>query len=250
MGQKRMVCIAVLFLMFFNIVHIALAEEEQFGITLDCFDSCKDKTIDSSKDIMLVLTIKNNLDFWVSIGKDNNINAQSVFNIDLENNNLKDANLQANLQTGRKSESHADLLGKRILIKPKTELQVYVPFDTYNQLGGDNRLGDWKIHPELQINNVEFYKNPFDSKPMPSLYYPDGRIFTINSRLTGNILEFKVMKQETKVQVEKSNVIVPEGLLDNVINFINSNLVAAIISGIIVSFISYKYFTRGGKRKR
>lgn len=43
MSQKRVVVIAVLFLMFFNIVHIAQAEEEQFGITLECLESCKDK---------------------------------------------------------------------------------------------------------------------------------------------------------------------------------------------------------------
>ncbi len=131
MSQKKLVYVALLFLMFFNIVNIARGEE-QFGITLDCLESCKDKKIDSSKDIMLVLTIKNNLDYWVSIGQERNINYQSIFSINIENSNLP---------AGKSIEYHEDLLGKRILIKPKAELQMYVPFDTYNQLDMDKRLG-------------------------------------------------------------------------------------------------------------
>jgi hypothetical protein len=251
MSQKRMVCIAVLFFMFFNIVHIVNAEEEQFGITLDCFDSCKDKTIDSSKDIMLVLTIKNNFDYWVSIGEENNNNVQSVFHMDIENNNLQGDYSQ---QAGKRSVSYDDILGKRFLIKPKSELQIYVPFDTYNQLGKDNRLGDWKIYPELRINNkyndvyanVNFYNNPFDSKPRPLNYNINGQTqYTVTSPIKGNVLEFKTVKQETIVQVEKSNTVVPEGLLEN----LYKDYIKEIIAGVAIIVIGYVITTRLPKTK-
>ncbi len=238
--------ITILFLLlaYINIVHIVHAEEEQFGITLDCFDSCKDKTIDSSKDIMLVLTIKNNLDYWVSIGEENNINVQSVFHMDVQNDNLQGDYSQ---QAGKRSVSYDDILGKRFFIEPKSELQVYVPFDTYNQLGKDNRLGDWRIYPELQIHNsyndvyanVKFYNNSFDSTPTP--LYSNGQSFTINSPIKGNVLEFKTIKPETEVQVEKPNTVVPEGLLNYANNFINSRLGAGIILTILAAYLGY-YF--------
>lgn len=166
---------------------------------------------------------------------ENNINAQSVFKMDIENNNLKDA---FNSQAGKKSESHNDLLGKRILIRPKTELPIYIPFETYNLLSTDNRLGDWKIYPELQINNVEFYTNPFDSTPTPLYNTINGqRIqYFIKSPLKGNVLEFKTIKPETEVQVEKSNTIVPEGLLESLYrDYIKEIIVGAAI--IVVAFL-------------
>lgn len=227
--------IAILFLLLIplSIVHIARAEE-QFGISLDCLEPCKDKTMDYSKDIMLVLTIKNNLDYWVSIGQEMNTNYQTDFRMNLENNNL---------QAGNNIESHTDILGKRVLIKPKTELQVYIPFNTYNKLGKDNRLGEWKISPVLQINNVEFYNNPFESKSIPLSDRSTGQSYTINSPIKGNVLGFKVIKPETEVQGEKSSVI-PKGLLEtfyqDYIKIIITTVSGAVIGYLIINRLSRK----------
>ncbi len=241
--------IIFLLLAYFNIVTIVRADDQFFGISLDCFDSCKDKTIDSSKDIMLVLTIKNNLDYWVSIGDENNINTQYLFSMNVENINLQDTNY---LQNGKRVESHNDFLGKRFFIKPKTELQVYIPFDTYNQFGKDNRLGDWKIIPELQINNiysVYFYNNPFESKSTP--LYSNGQSFTISSPVIGNILEFKAIKPEIQIQGDNSSMIPSQEEKSNAIptGFVVS-IITVILGAILTPYFGYRYFTKRGKKKR
>ncbi len=259
---KFLLYLTILFLLlvYFDIVPIARADDQYFGISLDCLDSCKDKSVDSSNDIMLVLKITNNLDYWVSIGDADNINPQSVFRMNVENANLQTDNyLQP---AGNKVETHQDLLAKGVFIKPKADVEIYIPFDTYNKLGKDNRLGDWKISPELQINNnpysysysnINFYNTTFESKPIP-LTYSNGQSFTIKSPIKGNVLEFKVVKPEIQVQGENSSAI-PNGsrFVDSLFNFINSNIIATIlggtVSGLIVSYIAYKYFTRRRKKK-
>lgn len=187
---KVLIVVTTIFLLLVS-VNVIYAEEEQFGITLDCYESCDDKKIGYSKDIMFVLTIKNKLNYWISIGSESELGGAD-FHITVENINLKN---------GKGSETYNDFLGKKFFIKPKSELRVYIPFNIYNKIEKDNRLGEWKIYPQLIINDVKFYEDPFELKETP-LIYVDRTSFTIHSPVKGNVLEFKAVKPEVEVTGE------------------------------------------------
>ena len=213
--QKHIMQLFLLLLIFINISYMAEAEGENFGISLDCLDSCKEKNIDYSEDIIFVLTISNNFDYWVSLGSENNINPQSTFLIKVENINLKETN----------SESHKDILGKRVFLKPRSELKIYIPFDKYNTLGKDNRLGEWQIYPELKIENVKFYKNPFELKDLP---YSETQYLKINPTTKGNLLKFITIKPETEIQNENSENILNQGTKETIKEYITEIIVGVI----------------------
>lgn len=201
MGKKNALLkrlhVAVLFLIliFIQIGYIASAEEEYFGFSLDCVDSCKDGKIDYSKDIIFLLTIKNNFNNWVAIegGFDGTSLRIDVENIKLSNN-------------GKAYEKYN--IGQSVFIKPKDELKVYIPFKIYNEIDKDNRLGDWKIIPQILFGNAKFYNAPFENKEIPS--YNINSKYLIKSPLIGNVLEFKTAKPEIEVQAEKPIIQIPE----------------------------------------
>ncbi len=239
MGQKRMVCIAVLFLMFFNIVHIALAEEP-IEIFLDCLDSCKVTSINYSNNIMLELTIKNNLDYWAAIKSGN---FGTYLRVDVYSDKLPN---------GRDSEIYYNPFAESFFIKPRDELKVYIPFDIYNKIDKDNRLGDWRISPKLFFNNIGFYQNPSNS-------YSVYNVPEVSSPITGNDLQFKIEKPESNtVQGEKSSDLTTKGFWEHpmftgLIYPIISNLITQIIlaiGGIIMGILGLKKYLGKGKKGR
>jgi hypothetical protein len=224
--RKRILLIALfLIAVSIQISYIASAEE-QFGISLNCVDSCNgNKNWDYSKDILFELTIKNNLDYWVVIeGSRDGVSMRlTVENIRLPNN-------------GKDYPTYY-ILGQSFFIKPKDEVKVYIPFDLYNKIDKDSRIGDWKIYPELLFSNIKFYKVPYESKETP-LYTNSRQPFTINSPIKANVLEFKTTKPEVEVQADKSNII-PKDFWENPFN---DKLLFPLIVLVIGSILVY-YFT-------
>lgn len=229
--HKRGIYILFLFLIFFNFIPIALAENEPISISLDCLESCKGQTLNYSNNILFELTIKNNLDYWASIegGRD----GASLY-VTVSNDKLN---------YGKDYEIYGNILGQTFFIKPRDIIKVYIPFKMYNDKFKDNRLGDWRLSPKLSFGIVKFYRNPSD---LNNIY--DAPI--VNSPITGNDLKFEIEKPETKVQADKSSV-VSQGYLDKIINYIKLNLIVSIIialivtiiGGLIVNYISHKYIT-------
>lgn len=229
--------ITILFLLFayFNIIPIVHAEGEPISISLDCYNvSCKGQTMNYSDNIVLELTIKNNLDYWASINGGGGGPCGTYLQLDLYNNKLNN--------NGRDYENRCSFASS-FFIKPRDEIKQYIPFSKYNEINKDNRLGDWRISPKLNFYSVNFYRNPSDS----SYIY---NAPTVNSPITGNDLQFNVQKPEptTETQEVKSSAIVPKGLLNSVINFINSNLGVTIIGAVLTASLGY-YFTRKKRRK-
>lgn len=85
-----------------------------------------------SNNILLELTINNNLDKWVEFGSSSDLYI-AVSNDNLQNN-------------GKETRIYNNLLGQSYLIKPKDTIKRYIPFDIYNILDKDKRLGNWKLH--------------------------------------------------------------------------------------------------------
>lgn len=216
--------------------YLVSAQEEQFGISLNCIEDCKGKELDYSKDIMLFFTVKNNLNYWVSIGKGDDYGSATL--------RLKIESI--NLQDNKKEILISSILGKRVFIKPKSEINVYMPLEPYNELNKDNRLGDWKIIPqvELSTSDVKFYENnPFNSKIVT--LSERNTPFNLPSTIKGNVLEFKVVKPEVEVEKDTKKPLVPKGFWDNKFLWWILGIVGTIISGYVLWRI-----TRSKSRRR
>lgn len=231
------VCPAVLFLLFLSFIPIADAEEEPISISLDCYETCKGTGMNYSDDILFELTIRNNLDDWVKF------DVSPDFDIAVSSDNLP--------YNGKEYATYSNLLGQSFFMKPKEEIKRYIPFDMYNKIDADKRLGDWKIYPKLSLKRVTIHKNPLESYGTSYYRGSYGDTFPI----IGNVLEFKTVKPEPNIkaqEIENSNAARADSsentILTTIINFINSNLVTTIIGGVVVSYITYKFFTRRRRR--
>lgn len=188
----------LLLLILFN-TNIAYAEEN-FGFSLDCYGGCNDGQIDYNNNLMLELTIKNNYNYWIYIGKERELGTE--FSIEMENINLK---------TEGEIEYFNSYLDREIFIKPKSEIKIYIPFNDYNNIENNNRLGDWEIKPILKLKKFQLYANPFDSSKVS---LNQNNIPPINSEIVGNVLKFTTVKPEIEVTGKKS-IKIPDGLLEN-----------------------------------
>lgn len=234
MSQPK-VCTAVLFLLFLSFIPIAYAEEEPISIFLDCYEPCKGTVMNYSNGILFELKIRNNLDNWVGFS------GSPDLDISVTNDNLP--------YNGKESKTYNNLLGQS-LIKPKDEIKIYIPFDIYNKIDADKRLGDWKVYPKLTSKNVIILKNPLESYGTPYYRGYYGETVTI----IGNVLEFKTVKPETsaKVQKETGSNATSQDLWENPVNKnITFPTISQIIAGLILGLIAIvvKYSNRR-KRKR
>lgn len=167
---------------------LAFSANPYFGINLDCLESCKEGIVDPSKSIMLKLEIKNNFDYWISLGTNREYGSPDL-RITTENSNLKD---------GKDVEMYSGILGGPTFLKPKSVYEVYLPFEIYNNLNEDRRLGEWKIIPEFLPGDVKYFKSPYDGKQVTNIK-PE---YKIPSSIKGNILKFEPKKEEVEVVVK------------------------------------------------
>ncbi|MCK5039396.1 MAG: hypothetical protein KAR87_00315 [Candidatus Aenigmarchaeota archaeon] len=161
-------------------VNVGYAEEEQFRISLDCYNSCDGKEdVNYSEEIMFVLTIQNKLEYWISVGGETGVDLY----ITVEN---------AKLYDGKNEETYKNVLGKNFFLEPDSIRKIYIPFNIYNRIEEENsRLGDWKITPELKIKEVLYYKNPFETKNIQTY---NNKQLAIPRLVKGNVLKFEVIK--------------------------------------------------------
>jgi len=211
----------VLILILFN-ANMAYAEEN-FGVTLDCYEGCNDGQIDYNKNLMLELTIKNNYDYWVYIGEERGLGTE--FLIEMKN---------INLETESEIEYLNDYLDREIFIKPKSEIKIYIPFNGYNKLENDNRLGDWEIKPELRIKKFKLYANPFDST---EVFLSQINTPPIDLEIVGNFLKFTTVKPEVEV-TGKISIKILDGLFENPVVIY---IISPLIVGLVLYFLNKRY---------
>ncbi|MGB8216082.1 MAG: hypothetical protein WCE94_02175 [Candidatus Methanoperedens sp.] len=189
-----------------------------------------------SDNIVLELTIKNNLDYWASINGGDPCG--TYLQLDLYNDKLNN--------NGRDYENRCSFASS-FFIKPRDEIKQYIPFSKYNEINKDNRLGDWRISPKLNFYSVNFYRSPSDSN---YIYNAP----PVNSPITGNDLQFNVHKPEptTATQEVKSSEIIPKGLEESIFAFIISiisNTIVQFFATVLAGLILVKYVPRGRKKR-
>ena len=225
--------VLLLLLMLINSIPIGYAEEEPITIFLDCYKPCKDEVVNYSEIILFNLTIKNNLDEWVEL--------QGSSNLQIMVSNDRLPNIY-----GKESDTYY-IFQSSFLIEPKSEINVYFPFNIYNNLYEDIRISDWNILPRLSVNTIISHSNPFELKGRT---YYNQRSST--NYITGNPLQFKAEKPEPSNEVQKtnsSNLEPNDSLPTTIFNFINSNIISTILGGLFVGLVLKKYFDKGKKKK-
>jgi len=225
----KKVFLVILLLSFFLFANVVSASED-FGISIDCVQSCQDKEIDYSKDLIIQVSIKNNTDYWIELGKEG---AWDAPNLSLEV-------IHSNLSDGKDIETHNGLLGRFFIIKPRSELQVFTKLDSYNNLDKDKRLGTWQVIPEFSNNGIKYYKSPYDLKPVYAV-----REIQISSTTIGNVLEFKVTKP--KVDIPTNLLVIPDTIWDNPLN---AQFIFPILVGVIVLIIGAILFWIVKRKKK
>lgn len=216
--------IAVLFL------PLVFSANPYFGINLDCLESCKEGIVDPSKSIMLKLEIKNNFDYWISLGT-NREHGSPDLRITAENSNLKD---------GKDVEIYNGILGGPIFLKPKSVYEVYLPFEIYNNLDEDKRLGEWKITPEFLPGDVKYFKAPYDDKQVTNI----NSEYKISSSVKGNILKFEPKKEEVEVKSNGDTITKAgdsvKGFFKKWGGYIIAGIIILVVGGLILFLIKKK----------
>ena len=212
--------------------------QSYFGINLDCIDGCQGKTIEVNKPVMLKLEIRNNFDYWVSLG--NKDYGAPTFRMTIKNANLQGSWAQASGRT----DVYDQISGKVFFIKPKSSEIFYIPLDAYNTLEEDKRLGQWEIEYELDTNSaVRYYENPYTGKEVQ--IKPE---FQIPRIVKGNILSLKGIKPEVTI-VENPDA--PESFSSKLKRWLTEEpyrYFSWIIGSILIGVVIYSLTT--GRRRR
>ncbi len=211
---------AISFILFMTISSV-VAQTSDFGIEINCFQGCYEKIIDSNGKIILELVLKNNYPYWIKFSETPSLMIQLS---------------HQELGGGKQYEYHREILGKNSYIKPKDEIKIYIPFETYNSLDQNERIGRWVLKPELHIgNNIEYYNDYFDGKKV-SPYNND-----ISAIIVGSQIE--LIAKGDDVKIEKGvfsgwwniwNIIT--GWFESRIGWI----VAMVIAGVLIFFFTNK----------
>ncbi|MCK4647370.1 hypothetical protein KAT24_00375 [Candidatus Pacearchaeota archaeon] len=202
-----------LFLILFNIL-IVSAQTSYFGFSLECFQGCDKEVANVKTPIMLKVIIKNNLDYWILVG-DNSLLKISVKNPDIKNGEPI-------------IENHQNFLGNPTYFPPKSEEEVYISFDTYNNLEENNRIGDWILKPELHLKDIKYYKNPFNEEVK---YISTS--YKISPITAGNQLKFESKAEDLEIQTSPLSKII-----NPIKNFFNK-WIGYIAAGVIIIVISW-----------
>jgi len=184
-----------------------------FDFDVECFQGCGEGIANPDSDIILKVTIKNNFDYWIKLGYDNSDSINLAISVD-----------NKNVNNGRTTEDHR-ILGSQTYIPPKTQIEVYIPFDTYNDMDRDKRISDWILTPSLSTQQVRYYEDPFNS---------DKTVNNIREeyKIPGNIVD-----NQLKFEGKLGNVEIETNPFSKIINKIKgffNNWIGYIIAGIII----------------
>jgi len=174
----RYLWIGILFLLLIGVVSgyggsSIDVKEVDLGPKMDIFNSHKqevDVSSDVQENLVFKLTLTNNRDYWVCW--DN-----SKYNLKI-------------IHYGQNYDITQTLDGKNC-IPPNGEITIWIPFETYNGLEEENRLGDWTIQPIVSLEGVSIFSSNDLTKDISS-----GGGYSKQTSFSGNQKEIKVVKEE------------------------------------------------------
>lgn len=200
----------------------AVAAQEDFSFSIDCLNGCNGKEMEYSQNIMLKVTIKNNYDYWVCIGDETK---KAYLKITVEN---------INLENGKEYYIYNDFIGSSFYIMPNSEVDFFIPFNLYNELDDDERLGNWVINPELMSINGKLYQDPYNSQ-FASMYIGQSNL---PQTIRGNPLEFKSLKYEEEDSNQgKTGEIINNPIIKWIFEHIIYVIFLGVITGVIIALI-------------
>ena len=228
---RSILSLSLAFLLIFSTVN---AQNDNFGISIDCVNGCQDKEIDYDSDILFEFSVINQLDRWVKLSDEDSFNRLTLL---IESRNLKER---------AQNVFFTNILGIPVIIAPQSEKKVYITLNLYNELKNDDRLGRWTITPTLSYSPqaISFHSDPYTSNSERASKEKIG--FPTGNEIKGNVLEFKVIKPEPEV----SKSIIPEALTNNPIVKWLFDYIFYIIGTIIATVVGYKIINRKKKRKK
>lgn len=229
MRKFKTLCILILSLM---IVPVVFSQTSDFGISIDCFQGCKNGFVDVEQEIMLKFVLNNNFDYWISFGEEDR--SQLSFSIEVEHSKLSN--------NGKETIFYSDSLRTPYYLKPKSTEEVYFPLKAYNNLDPNIRLGEWRITPKVDIGwqGAKYYGNPFTGEIVALR-----QEFRIPQTITGNILKFEAKKKEVEVEQPEKGFKIPT--LKQWVSEPPYSYFTWILGLIIVGVVVY-YLTQGRRR--
>lgn len=205
-------------------INIALAED--FGIAVDCYEGCNNKEILNDHNILLKVTITNNLDSYIRFGEGKYEGYGSILSLSIKKDYLQESD---------KGQMYYNFIGYGDFIKPHDFTIFYLPLEVYNKQNLDFRVGHWEITPSLILNNIIYFKGD-----LTNLSETSGSISTYNP-INGNPLKFDVKKPE--IEINKNNLSPTIKLFKDACSWFIKwvyLILTGVIIGLIVAYIVYK----------
>ena len=228
MRKSNIFIISLLFLMLI----LPITSAAEFDFDTECYQGCIKGIANPDNNVMLKVTIKNNFDFWVKVGSENSdsINLRIL----VENKNLGNWN-----GNGKETETHK-IMGSPAYIPPKSKFEFYIPLNSYNNMERDKRVSDWVLTPTLDLQNIEYYQNPYDEKKAINI----NSQYKIPNSIVDNQVKFEGKSEGVEIQTNSFSKII------SVIKGFFSNWTGWIIASVIVGVIIWALTGRGRSRRR
>ena len=181
-------------------------------------------------------------------GVDTDVSCQEELVFELTLTNSKDYwvhwdNLKCNLKIIHPGdEQNYDLtqtLSGKNCLPPKKEINVWIPFETYNELEEEERLGHWTIIPDVSLDGVSCFFSVDITKDICS----SGLYGKRTSSFSGNEKEINVVKKEPSIHTTFEEI---KKVGEGIYNFITP---LGSLATAIVAILTLVYFFKGRSRK-
>lgn len=207
--RRYVLAISIIVIFALSVAQLASAADE-IGTTIGLYRESVEEPILASKTLMLQITFTNPTEDWVSF-------SSLEYSLRATHNGKE---VQGGSITGWQ--------GYHFYIPPADKHTFYIPFDYYNDLSEDERVGSWAVYFTVENReDVRFYQ-----KNLLSQF-----LFRPNLQATANPLEFKVI--QPTVEVSRGPI---QDLIMGFLDWIISNIVIfiTIIASLIIIAIAIR----------
>ncbi|NYT00691.1 MAG: hypothetical protein GKB99_03075 [Methanocellales archaeon] len=217
--RKYVLAISIIVIFALSLAQLASAADE-IGTTIELYGESAEESIGASKNLMLQITFTNPTEDWVCF-------SSFEYTLRVTHN-------------GKEVQSDNVIYGEPIsfYIPPEDKHTLYIPFDYYNRLSEDKRVGNWAVYFTLENReHVTWYQKNFVSQ----------FLFRPNLQTTANPLEFKVI--QPTVDISRGPI---QDMIRDLWGRINRipmvyTIVGTLIAGILLFFIGNKWFRKSSR---
>lgn len=208
--RRYVLAISIIVIFALSVAQLASAADE-IGTTIKLYEEPAEEPILASKTLMLQITFTNPTEDWVSF-------SSLEYTLKVTHNGKDVLSGATPIHT----------IPGGFYIPPEDKHTLYIPFDYYNDLSEDERVGSWAVYFTVENReDVRWYQ-----KNLLSQF-----LFRPNLQTTANPLEFKVI--QPTVEVSRGSIQdVIMGFLDPIIS--NIVIFIALIASLITIAIAIR----------